>query len=49
MLVLRSQLIPSVLDDIDEDAMASDPAVTESSGGGVRSRGGGGEVVGFRH
>jgi hypothetical protein len=45
MLGLRSQHIPSVLDDIDEDAMAPDPAVTGSSGGGARSRGGDGEAV----
>jgi hypothetical protein len=45
MLGLISQHIPSVLDDIDEDAMARDLAVTESSGGGARSRGGDGKTV----
>jgi hypothetical protein len=49
MLGLRSQHIHSVLNDVDEYAMASDPAVTESSGGGARSKGGDGEVVGFCH
>jgi hypothetical protein len=49
MLELRFQHIPSILDDVDKDAMAPDPAVAGSSGGGVRSRGGGGEVVSFRH
>jgi hypothetical protein len=49
MLGLRSQHIPSVLDDVDKDAMAPDPAITGSSGGGARSKGGGGEVVGSRH
>jgi hypothetical protein len=29
--------------------MAPDPTVTGSSGGGTRSRGGGGEVVGSRY
>jgi hypothetical protein len=36
-----------VLDDIDEDAMAPDPAVTGSSGGGARGSGGDGESVGL--
>jgi hypothetical protein len=49
MLGLRSQYIPSVLDDVDEDAMASDPVITGSSGGGTRSKGGSGEVVGSRY
>jgi hypothetical protein len=34
MLGLRSEFIPSILDD-DEDAMAPDPAVVGSSGGGA--------------
>jgi hypothetical protein len=48
MLGLRSQHIPSVLVDVNEDAMTPDPGVTESSGGGTRSKGGSGEVVGAR-
>jgi hypothetical protein len=40
--------MPSVLDDVDEDAMTLDPAVAMSSGGGARSRGDSGEVVGAR-
>jgi hypothetical protein len=45
MLGLKSQHIPSVLDDVIEDAMAPDPAVTGSSGGGARGSGGDGESV----
>jgi hypothetical protein len=47
MLGLRSQHIPSVLNNIDEDAMAPDPAVTGSSGGGARGSGGDGESAGL--
>jgi hypothetical protein len=47
MLGLRSQHIPSVLDDVDEDAMAPGPIVTGSSGGGTRGSGGDGESVGL--
>jgi hypothetical protein len=49
MIGLRFQHIHSVLDDVDENAMTPDPAVAGSSGGGARSRGDGGEVVGPRH
>jgi hypothetical protein len=47
MVGLRSQHIPSILDDVDEDAVAPDPAVTESSGGGARGSGGDGESMGL--
>jgi hypothetical protein len=49
MLGFRSKHIPSVLDDVGEDIMTLDLAVTRSSGGGTKSRGSGGAVVGAGH
>jgi hypothetical protein len=47
MLGLRSQHIPLALDDVDEDVMALDLAVTGSSGGGARGSDSDGESVGL--
>jgi hypothetical protein len=45
MLEFRSQHIPSVLNNVDEDVMAPNPAVTGSSSGGRRGSGGDGDSV----